>query len=127
MKHAIGHSPWEARYGYCRAIKAGPYIHVSGTTATDPEGNVVFPDDVEGQTRYIFELIAQALEQFGASLEHVVRTRSFITDITHHDAFGRAHLEAVGSAKPAATLVEVQALISPEHLIEIEVDAYLPE
>ena len=78
MKHVTGQSPWEAQYGYCRAIKAGPFIHVSGTTATDPNGNVISPDDVEGQARYIFGLIAKALEPFGASLQDVVRTRTYM-------------------------------------------------
>ena len=116
-------TPWEAAVGYSRAVRAGAWICVSGTTASDARGRVVAPGDAYGQARYILEKIAAALEQLGAGLEDVVRTRMFVTDISRWEEIGRAHGEAFADVRPAATMVEVQRLVDPGHLVEIEVDA----
>ncbi|CAM2068074.1 RidA family protein [Sulfidibacter corallicola] len=114
---------WESIVGYCRAVRSGPVIHVAGTTATDSEGHVVGHGDAAAQTRYIFDVIARALNELGADLRHVTRTRMFVTDIAQWEAIGRVHGEIFGEIRPAATMVEVSKLIDPRHLIEIEVDA----
>ncbi|MCO6487188.1 MAG: RidA family protein [Phaeodactylibacter sp.] len=116
-------APWEATVGYSRAVKAGNHIFVAGTTAADEKGNTVSPGDAYAQTKYILEKIGRALEQAGASFEHVVRTRMFVTDISQWEAIGRAHGEVFRDIRPAATMVEVSRLIGHGMLIEIEVDA----
>lgn len=118
---------WEATVGYSRAVKVGSFIYVSGTTAVGDNGEIVGEGDVYAQTKRIFEIIEKALIEAGASLEHVVRTRMFITDITQWEQAGKAHGEIFGDIRPAATMVEVQALIDPRLLIEIEVDAVLTD
>jgi enamine deaminase RidA (YjgF/YER057c/UK114 family) len=100
---------------------------VAGTTATDADGNVVAPGDAAAQTRQAIENVRRGLEQAGARLEHVVRTRMFVTDISRWEDFARAHGETFGSIRPASTMVQVSALIHPDMLIEIEADACLPE
>ncbi len=117
--------PWEEVVGYSRVVRAGDHIHVAGTTAT-VDGVVVGVGDVAEQARVALSIIARALEEAGASLADVVRTRMFVTDITHWEAVGRVHGEVFGTVKPAATMVEVSRLIDPDHLIEIEVDAFSP-
>jgi enamine deaminase RidA (YjgF/YER057c/UK114 family) len=119
-----GTSPWEALVGYSRAVRVGPHIYVAGTTAT-ADGVVMHPGDAAAQTSAALEIIARALEQAGASLRHVVRTRIFVTDISQWEAIGRAHGAVFGEIRPAASMVQVAALIDPEHLIEIEADAYV--
>ncbi|MCO6475501.1 MAG: RidA family protein [Phaeodactylibacter sp.] len=116
-------APWEATVGYSRAVKVGSHIYVAGTTAADEQGATVSPDDAYAQTKYIFEKIGRALEAAGASLENVVRTRMFVTDITQWEAIGRAHGEVFRNIRPAATMVEVNRLIGHGMLVEIEVDA----
>jgi enamine deaminase RidA (YjgF/YER057c/UK114 family) len=118
-------NPWEATVGYCRAVRAGDHVHVAGTTAT-VDGRVVGVGDPAEQTRVALRIVADALTRAGASLADVVRTRMFVTDIAHWEAVGRAHGEVFGAIRPAATMVEVSALIDPDHLVEIEVDAYAP-
>jgi enamine deaminase RidA (YjgF/YER057c/UK114 family) len=118
-------NPWEATVGYCRAVRAGDHVHVAGTTAT-VDGRVVGVGDPAEQTRVALRIIGDALTRAGASLADVVRTRMFVTDIAHWEAVGRAHGEVFGAVRPAATMVEVAALIDPDHLVEIEVDAYSP-
>ena len=115
--------PWESAVGYCRAIRVGQQIFVSGTTATDADGYVVAVGDAYGQTRYIFQKIAAALGEVDASLADVVRTRMFVTDMNAWEEIGRAHGEFFGEVRPAASMVEVSGLIDPDHLVEIEVDA----
>ena len=119
-------APWEAIVGYSRAVRVGAQVHVAGTTATDAAGGVVCPGDAYGQTRHVLRKIQAALAAVGAGMEHVVRTRTFVTDIGRWQEVGRAHGEFFADVRPAATMVEVRALIDPAMLVEIEVDAVLP-
>jgi isochorismate pyruvate lyase len=116
-------APWESQVGYCRAIRAGNQIYVTGTTATTEAGTVFAPGDGYQQTKRCFEIIEQALQALGADLTTVVRSRMFVTDINRWQEFGQAHCEIFADHPPATTMVEVQRLIAPEMLIEIEVDA----
>lgn len=116
-------APWEAQVGYCRALKAGGQIHVTGTAPVDPEGGVHAPGDGYRQTRRCFEIIESALAELGVGLDAVVRTRMYVTDISRWEEYGRAHREFFADHPPATTMVEVSGLIDPEMLIEIEADA----
>lgn len=116
---------WEDIVGYSRAVKMGNLVFVAGTTAVDENNQVVGHGDPYAQTRFIFQKIEKALAQAGASLDDVVRTRMFVTDIRQWDQIGRAHGEFFRDIKPAATMVEVTALISPDLLVEIEVTAVI--
>ena len=119
-------TPWEKTVGYSRAVRVGAHIFVSGTVAADENGQIVGTGDAYVQTRYIFEKIGKALEQAGASLQDVVRTRIFVTDISSQwEAIARAHGEIFQDIRPASTMVEVSRLIGPEMLVEIEADAFL--
>lgn len=118
-------APWEAVVGYCRAIRTGPHIAVSGTAPVGDDGNVVGVGDAYQQARRCIEIIAAALEQLDAGLEDVVRTRVFVTDIQQWEDVGRAHGEAFANIRPASTMVEVAALVHPDMLVEIEADAYV--
>jgi len=126
-KHISSGTAWEETIGYSRAVRIGSVVEVAGTTAVDGEGNVVGRADPAAQTRYILQKIEQALVAAGASLQDVVRTRLFVTDISHWEAIGRVHGEFFRTIKPVATMVEVSALISPELLVEIEVTAVIEE
>jgi enamine deaminase RidA (YjgF/YER057c/UK114 family) len=114
---------WEDIVGYSRAVRIGNIIEVAGTTAVDESGQVVGPNDPYEQARFVFSKIEKALVAAGASLKDVVRTRTFVTDITCWEEVGRAHGECFRDVRPAATMVEVRALINPELLVEIEVTA----
>ncbi|MCJ8165599.1 RidA family protein [Pontibacter sp. E15-1] len=116
---------WEEQVGYSRAVRVGNTIEVSGTTATDGE-QVIGKGDPYAQTRYALEKIAQALAQAGATMADVVRTRIYTTDISQWQEIGRAHAEFFRDIKPAATMVQVSALIHPDLLVEIEATAILP-
>ena len=116
-------SKWEPIVGYSRAVRVGPFIHVSGTTAVDSSGQIAGKGDPYAQTRQALANIVAALHQAGASPADVVRTRMFVTNIEHWPEVARAHQEIFGAVRPAATMAEVSRLIDPDMLIEIEVDA----
>ena len=120
-------APWEEKVGYSRAVRIGNHVWVSGTTATDEHGKVVGIGDAAMQTRYVLQKIQRALSEAGVSLREVVRTRMFVTDISQWETIGCVHGEFFGQIRPAATMVEVSKLIDPEHLVEIEVDAFVGE
>jgi enamine deaminase RidA (YjgF/YER057c/UK114 family) len=125
IKRYSSGAEWEDKVGYSRAVRAGNHIYISGTTAVDKTGDIVGKGDIYLQTKQCILNIEKALKKAGASLEDVVRTRTFITDIDRWEEFGKAHQEFFGEIKPAATLVEVSKLIHPDLLVEIEVDAVL--
>ncbi|MGV3538398.1 MAG: RidA family protein [Rufibacter sp.] len=116
-------APWESTVGYSRAVKVGPLIEVAGTTAVE-NGQVVGPNDVYAQTVCILQKIERVLQEAGASLADVVRTRMFVKDISQWQEVGRAHGEFFKDIRPATSMIEVKGLIAPELLIEIEVTAY---
>lgn len=119
-------SPWEPVVGYSRAVRVGNTVYVSGTTATDETGAVVGEGDAYGQAVYAFRKIDRALREAGASLDDVVVTRMYVTDVSRWEEIGRAHAEMVGRARPAATMVEVRSLLTPGMLVEVEVIAEIP-
>lgn len=114
---------WEDIIGYSRAVKIGNLIEVTGTVATDNSGELVGKNDVHIQTKFIILKVEKVLEQLGASLKDVVRTRIFTTDISKWEAIGKAHGEFFGTIKPCTTMVEVSALIGEDYLVEIEFTA----
>lgn len=127
MKRMNIHSgaPWETKVGYCRAVRTGPHISVSGTAPVGENGEVVGIGDAYAQAKRCIEIIEAALREAGAGLDDVVRTRMYVTDISLWEAVGRAHGEAFGDIFPATAMVEVSALIDPDMLVEIEADAFV--
>lgn len=119
--------PWEPIVGYSRAVRVGPHVHVAGTTGLDEHGEIAGKGDAVAQTKQALENIRMALEQAGARLEHVVRTRIYVTNIDEWEGVGRAHGAIFGTIRPACTMVEVSRLIHPDMLVEIEAEAIITD
>jgi len=117
---------WERTYGYSRAVRVDRAVSVAGTTAVDEAGTLIGPDDPYAQAMYIYGKIDRALREAGSSLKDIVRVRTFVTDITRWEEVARAQGEVLAEIRPAATLVEVVALVRPDLLVEIEADAIIP-
>ncbi len=125
MRRVSSGGPWEDVIGYSRAVLAGPWALTAGCTST-VDGEVTNVDDAHGQAVQAFGIALTALSELGVDVEHVVRTRMYVTDISLADDVGRAHSELFGAVRPVATMVEVGRLAHPDHLVEVEVEAYLP-
>lgn len=113
-------TPWEPKVGYARAVQVGDTAYISGTTGTDPSGKVLAPGDIYAQTVQSLRNIESALTRLGLTLDHVVRTRIYVTDISRWEEAGRAHAEFFGQVHPATSLLGVSSLVDPEMLVEVE-------
>lgn len=123
--HISSGSPMEPIIGFCRAVKSGPHVWIAGTAAIAQDGGVACPGDVHGQTRRCIEIAKAALEEAGATLDNVVRTRVLLLDIADWRHAARAHGEAFGAVRPVTTVMQVSRFIDPGWLIEMEFDAYV--
>lgn len=119
-------STWEAKVGYCRALRVGSQIFISGTAPSDGQGGTFAPGDAYAQTKRCFEIMESALQALGADLSHIVRTRLYVTDFAYWEDYARAHQELFGEHPPASCMVAIKALINPDMLIEVEADAIAP-
>jgi enamine deaminase RidA (YjgF/YER057c/UK114 family) len=117
--------PYEERFGYCRAVRAGAFVLVAGTTAVDEDGVVRALGDAGGQTAFVLDAIEAALARAGARMDQVVQTRMYVTDISRCEEIGRAHADRFGKHPPVSAMVEVAALMDPRMLVEIEAVAYV--
>jgi enamine deaminase RidA (YjgF/YER057c/UK114 family) len=126
-KRAYTGSPWEQKVAYCRARRVGDFIAVSGTVAVGEDGNVVGPGDVYAQTMFALRRIEKAIRELGGELRHVVRTRTFLTDMDRFDDFARAHGEVFSGIDPAASALGVTRLVGAEFLVEVEADAIVAD
>jgi len=120
-------SPWEPRLGYSRAVRVGPHVFVTATCAVDEDGNNYGVGDAGAQTRRILQIIERALQEAGASLSDVVRTRVFLVNIEDHEVVGRIHGEVFGDIRPASFMCQVSRFIDPEWLVEIEAEAIVED
>ena len=126
-QRAFSGTPWEDKVGYCRALRVGQQIFVSGTAPSHGEGGTFAPGDAYAQTHRCFEIIQQALQELGANLSDVVRTRVYVTDMNHWPEVARAHHELFAEHPPVNTTVEIPALMNPDMLVEVEVEALCEE
>jgi enamine deaminase RidA (YjgF/YER057c/UK114 family) len=126
-RHVSTGTEWESAVGYSRAVRVGPHVHVAGTTATDAAGELVGRGDSGEQTRQALENVARALDEAGASIEDIVRTRLYVTDVEDWEAIGEAHAAVFGAVRPATSMVEVARLIDPAMCVEIEATAVVAD
>ena len=126
-KRVFSGSPYEETIGFCRAVRVGNQIVVSGTAPMTPDGATATPGDPYGQAKRCFEIIKAAIEQLGGTLNHVVRTRMYVTDLSYSEAVGRAHGEFFRNVKPAATMIGVAGLVREDFLVEIEADCIVED
>ncbi|MEM8683499.1 MAG: RidA family protein [Pseudomonadota bacterium] len=127
VKRVFSDAPWESVHGYCRAVRSGPYIAVSGTTAVGEDGKVIAPEDPYLQAQRCIRIIQDALAACDAGLSDVVRTRIYLTDIDDWQAVAKAHAEAFGEHPPASTMLETSRLIDPAMRLEMEADAVVAD